>query len=130
MSRGSAPLELVLGVGLLVAPVVILLALVPPLLEARSVARVASAEAARVVVTGDGSAASHMEAVAAGRAVAGDDAAVRLCGGTCALVRGGTVDAVVEVRTQVVTVPLLGTIGSLRVSATHREQVDAYRSLP
>lgn len=128
--RGSAPVELVLGFGLLVAPVVVLLALVPPLLEARAVARLGAAEAARVIVLGDGSPASHAEAVSAARAVAGSGADVAVCDGSCDLVRGGTVEVRVGVTTRDLEVPLLGPLTGVAVSATHREQVDAYRSLP
>ncbi len=128
--RGSAALELVLGIGLLVVPIVLLFALVPPLLEARSVARLGAAEAARVIVLGDGSVASHAEATAAARAVAGPEAAVSFCDGTCVVARGTVVEVGVDVVTREVDVPLVGMIGGLSVSATHREQVDAYRSLP
>jgi hypothetical protein len=128
--RGSAVIELVMGIGLLVVPVVVLLALVPPLLEARSLARLGAAEAARVIVLGDGSPASHAEASAAARSVAGPDAVVSLCDGTCALVRGSVVEVTVGLTTRRLDVPLIGSLDGVAVSATHREQVDAYRSLP
>ena len=45
--RGSTPVELALGVGVLVVPIVLVLAAIPPLVEHRSVARLAAAEALR-----------------------------------------------------------------------------------
>lgn len=135
MNRGSAPIELALGVGLLVVPMVLVLALVPPLVEHRAVARLAAAEAARVVVLGDGSATTEARARAVARAVAPDlELAVELCpstGGVCGrLTRGGVVEVRVEVVVPVVEVGPFGELGGLRVGASHREQVDAYRSLP
>lgn len=129
--RGSAPVELALGVGVLVVPVVLLLATLPPLVEHRAIARLAAAEAARIVATGDGSTATTATARATAEAMAGDRAAtVAFCGGTCPVVRGAVVEVVVAVEAPAFAVPLVGEIGAVRVSASHRERVDDYRSLP
>ncbi|MEX1280695.1 MAG: hypothetical protein AB1Z55_08220 [Acidimicrobiia bacterium] len=130
-ARGSAPVELALGVGVLLVPVVLLLAALPPLVEYRSTARLAAAEAARLVATGDGSPATEATARAAAKAIAGDlDAVVTFCGGTCPVVRGAIVEVEVTVGAPAVVVPLVGEIGAVRISASHRERVDDYRSLP
>ncbi len=130
--RGSAPVELALGVGALLIPVVLVLAMLPPMLEHRAVARTAAAEAARVLVLGDGSASSHAEArQVAGRVVADyPSAEVATCGGTCVLERGGVVEVTVRLEVPLDSVPLVGDIAGFVVSASHREQVDAYRSFP
>lgn len=129
--RGSAPVELALGVGVLVVPIVLLLAALPPLIEYRSVARLAAAEAARIVATGDGSAATAAAARATAEAMAGDLATtVSFCGGTCSVVRGAVVEVTVTLDAPAAAVPLVGEIGAVRVSASHRERVDDYRSLP
>lgn len=129
--RGSAPVELALGIGMLVVPIVLVLAALPPLVEHRSVARLAAAEAARLVATGDGSPATEAAARATAEAMVGDrGATVSFCGGSCPVVRGATVEVVVTVQAPAVAVPLVGEIGAVRVSASHSERVDDYRSLP
>jgi len=130
--RGSAAVELPVGIGFLLVPIVLVLVTVPGLVEHRTVARLAAAEAARVVVLGDGSPDSAATAVGvARRLTAGYESVdVELCGGGCVLTRGGVVEVRVTVRVPALSIPMVGEVGAIEVSAVHREQVDAYRSLP
>lgn len=131
--RGATPIELAMGVMLIIVPVAIVALLVAPVFEARNFARRAAAEAARVgVLTVDdplGAASSAVSEVAAGLGIAHEAITVTYCDGlACSWARGATF--VVEVRVTVEEVSDLLPIGVLTVSARHAEQVDMYRSRP
>ncbi|MFO7293041.1 MAG: hypothetical protein FWJ92_04245 [Actinomycetes bacterium] len=129
--RGSAAIELALGIGLLVLPAVIVVLAFSPWLEARAFVRTAAAEAARAAVLADGVPAGTGEAVVAPMARArGYDASVVMCGGNqCSLDRGAYITAEVTVHVPLIDTPW-GGIGGLAVTAFHAEPVDVYRSLP
>lgn len=119
--------------GLLVIPALIAVMSFAPWLEYRAFAGAAAAEAARAAVLAEADpTAAGIGAVtdmATGRDVGLDRVSVSMCGGTCALARGGIVTAAVTVEVPMVETPW-GGLGSLSITRTHAEPVDAYRSLP
>ncbi|HSJ35309.1 MAG TPA: hypothetical protein VLB85_09665 [Acidimicrobiia bacterium] len=130
--RGSASVELALGIAMLVVPAVVAVISFAPWLEARAFVRAAAAEAARAaVLTPAGPAEAGARAVAdmaAGRDMAG--VIVVMCGGgPCVVQRGEVVGATVTVEIPLVTTPW-GPVGGITVEASHSEPVDLYRSLP
>jgi hypothetical protein len=131
--RGASPIELALGLMLLVIPITILALSVAPVFEHRNFANRAAAEAARVLVLATGDAEAEalnaIEAQAAGLGI--DPAAVRVtfCGGMgCSRARGSVVT--VEVSVNIPQLSSFLPIGALTVRAIHAEQVDLYRSRP
>ena len=129
--RGSAPLSLVLGLGLLVIPI-LLLVLTLPTWESRTVdARDAAAAAARALVTSD----SWDAGVADANRVVQEIASTDGVGGELAvsysgsLTRGGSVSARVTVTIPATEIPLIGAVGDLHYSSTSTQLVDEYRSL-
>lgn len=137
--RGSAALELALGIAVLVLPALLATVSFGPWLEARSFVRAASAEAARAAVLAEGdpgtAGVGAALAMAEGRGI--DGMRIGMCGasptegggGECELARGGVVTATVSVDVALVSTPW-GDIGGVAVTATHVEPVDVYRSLP
>lgn len=142
-SRGSASLELALGVGLLLVPAALLVMSFGPWLERRTFVRVAAAEVARSVVMsgGDGEAGLKLlEELAVGNGVDPTQVTVGLCGpvvplsdappsGCVPLARGGRVEVAVGVEVPVLVTPF-GGVGGIRVEHLQLEAVDVYRSLP
>jgi hypothetical protein len=131
--RGATPVELALGVMLLVVPVAIVALSIAPVFEHRNFVRRAAAEAARTMVlsTGDPSAEALavIEAQARSMGIDPGDVTVLLCGGAkCAVDRGSvvTVDVTVLVEELSSFLP----IGTITVNAVHSEQVDMFRSRP
>ena len=141
--RGSASLELALGVGLLLVPAALLVLSFGPWLERRTFVRLAAAEVARSVVMagGDGSAGLQLlDDLAAGSGIAPDQVSGGLCAepvsmvsaspwGCAPLVRGGTVTVTVGVEVPLLSTPF-GEVGGLRIEHVQVEPVDLYRSLP
>lgn len=146
--RGATPIEFAAGVGLLLIPMVFLVASFAPWVERQSMARVAAAEAARLVATSptgavDEAAIRSVVATIATNhdvdpgAVAvffcppdGAAAAVRATSSCSPIVRGQLLRVEVDVQLPAVTVPLITTLGEVRWTAVHIEQVDRYRSIP
>jgi len=141
--RGTASLELALGMAVLVIPAVMVVISFSTWLEARSFVRAAAAEGARAAVLAEADAAAAGSAVvsdmATGRGFGDGQVRVSMCGGpewaagfgsgTCVIERGGFVVAAVSVDVPLVTTPW-GEVGGVTVSFVHSEPVDAYRSLP
>ncbi len=132
--RGSAPLELALGVGLLVLPALVAVLSFGPWLEARAFVRAAAAEGARsaVLATGDPATAgaSTIGQMASGRGFDASSVHVIMCGdGSCVRERGEYVTAEVAVDIALISTPW-GEVGGVTVRAAHAEPVDAFRSLP
>lgn len=139
--HGHAAIELALGVAVLLLPVALVVTAFGPWSERRVLAEAAAAESARAVAVE----LDHDSGVAVvGRMTAQyglGDAEVRLAwcgaepaglatpGGACPLSRGSIVSATVEVWAPLVMTPW-GPVGGLWVSASHREPIDIYRSLP
>lgn len=145
---GSAPLELALGVGLLLLPVAVLVLSFPTWIERQAMARAAAGEAARAAVLAehpDGAVAAAEALVAeAARNHGVDPADVTVClssapvgapPGACTdrphLGRGAAVTAEVTVRLPALTLPGLATaLEATSTTARHTERVDRYRSYP
>lgn len=130
--RGSASLELALGVGMLIFPALIAVLSFAPWLEARSFVRSAAAEGARAAVLAVGDPAAAGAAVvlemAEGRGY--EAVEVEMCGGGgCVLERGRYITAQVAVEVPLIATPW-GDVGGIEATAVHSEPVDAYRSLP
>ena len=131
-------LELALGVGLLLLPVAMLVAVFPGWAERTAMAKVAAQEAARAAALSE----SAAEGIAAGEALAAQIAAnhgvpaseltteisvpVDAAGD---LMRGAEVTASVTVEIRMPALPLPGTGWSIDRTITHRERIDDYRSL-
>jgi hypothetical protein len=131
--RGATPVELALGVMLLVVPVAIVVLSIAPVFEHRNFARRAAAEAARTMVlsTGDPSAEALavIEAQARSMGIDPGDVTVLLCGGAvCPVDRGSVVT--VDVTVLVDELSSFLPIGTITVNAVHSEQVDMFRSRP
>ncbi|CAN5320142.1 hypothetical protein BH18ACT5_BH18ACT5_19820 [soil metagenome] len=131
--RGSSPIELVLGLMMIVVPAAIVVLLVAPIFEARNFARRAAAEAARagVIAVDDplGSATNSVAASAAGLGISPESVLIEFCDALpCSWERGA--NFVVKVSVQVDEVSDLLPIGTMTISATHSEQIDLYRSRP
>lgn len=135
---GAVAVEWTLGVALLVLPVVMLVAVLPGWVERQSMARLAAREAARVAaLAGEppaGEAAGRTLAleIAANHGVGPGEVAVDVHVPVDAAgepLRDGTVTATVDVAVPLVVVPGFGTAGGWRLSATHREPLDQYRSM-
>jgi hypothetical protein len=124
-------IELALAVGLLLLPVVLLVASLPAWVERRHAAGVAAREAATaaaIAYPGDGrdaGRASAIEAVA-NYGLTADDVTVEF--ERFDLRRGGTVRARVTIAMPAVVVPGIGTVGGFEWSVTHSRRIDDYRS--
>lgn len=142
--RGTAPLELALGVALILIPVVLAVLSFGPWMERRTFVRVAASETARAVVTTGGdeqAAVARLAEMAANNRIDAEDLRVGLCGapalplgeimyGNCVpLERGAIVSARVEVSVPGIWTPF-GVVGDLMAGFEHLEAVDVYRSLP
>jgi hypothetical protein len=107
---GYAPIEVALGIGLLLLPVAVVVMSFGPWLESRVIAEAHGIDA--------------------------DDFEVGWCGavpateasGSCSFERGSSVTVEVRVWTPAITTPW-GEVGGVWVSRAHSEPVDLYRSL-
>lgn len=130
--RGSAAVELAVGVATLLIPAVVVVISFAPWLDARAFVNAAASEAARaaVLTAGDPNSAG-VEAVAGMAGARGYvEVSVEMCGGDrCLVRRGGFVSARVTVVVPLFATPW-GEVGGVEVAGGHAEPVDAYRSLP
>lgn len=135
--RGSVPIELAVGLGLLLLPLATAVLVAPAWVSARSTSVAAAQQAARIIATGSGTpdseaaARSHIAEMARSRSY--DQTQVRLCPGvgTCLpLVRNGTVTVEVDVLVPAIDLPGVGAFGARWIHATATTRVDPYRSLP
>jgi Flp pilus assembly protein TadG len=131
--RGASPIELAMGLMLLVVPVTIIVLSIAPVFEHQNFVRRAASEAARTLVLAqdepESAALTVVENLAVGMGIDPADVTVVLCGGVgCSLQRGGQVS--VQVTTAVRQLSSFLPIGDFTVTATHVEQVDLYRSRP
>jgi Flp pilus assembly protein TadG len=129
--RGASPIELALGLMLLVVPMAIVVLSIAPVFEHRNFVRRAAAEAARTLVLAQEAperrAREVVDELALGMAIDPADVEVSFCGGLgCVVERGAQVTVEVTVRVRQVSAFL--PIGELTVSGTHSEQVDPFRS--
>ncbi|MFN8037547.1 MAG: hypothetical protein U0V73_16630 [Acidimicrobiia bacterium] len=130
--RGFVALELVLGVGLLLFPVLMLVVSLPTWSERQTLARTAATEAARAWArAGDdlsGAADAHRVVGEIARNYDVDPAALRVAFAGSVRVRGGEVQVTVTIDMPVRAVPGIGSLGGWSWSASHTEPVDRYRS--
>ena len=127
----SGALDMTLAVGLLMLPIVMLVASLPRWVETRSMAELAAQEAARTLALADDQTFGEAAGEAAARQIAvnhGVDAstmAVRFSG---ILDWGQEVTASVTVPMPILDLPLIGTFSIGDFTANHTERVDDYRS--
>jgi hypothetical protein len=129
--RGSAPVEFVLGVCLLLLPTVMLVSVLPTWSARQQLAATIAREAARAYVVATSPADAARSARRAGDQVArahGEDPAAFALRLTGRWARGATVTAEVRTTVPLTRVPLIGGIGRFRVVERHSEQRDPYRS--
>lgn len=128
---GSAPLEFVLGVCLLLLPSVMLVSVLPTWSARQVVTAAMAREAARAYVLAPGPAEAERRARAVADQIAHDrghdpsEFRVRVSGGWA---RGATVAVEVRTTVPVVRVPLFGRVGRFGLLARHTERRDPYRS--
>lgn len=152
---GAAPLELALGVGLLMIPVALAVLSFGPALERRTFARLAAAEAARAVVVSGGDSAAAIAQVAAmatNHDIPFGDVGIGLCNAAPAPLPEGSsacpaallpaaATSVAGSRPMVeadvtILVPLIDlgfwntSVGGVTLGFRHEAPVDLYRSLP
>ena len=140
--QGSAPIELVLGIGLILIPLTLLALSFGPLLQRIVFVRIAAAEAARELVLSDGSEAGVLALVreiARNHNVEVGRVAVGFCDGEiipaadpprsgCGPpIKGRPLKVVISARAPTFVTPY-GTVGNVTVSASHTEVVGLYRS--
>lgn len=137
---GHAAIELALGVGLLLLPVVLVVASFGPWSERRVVAESMAAESARgaVLALDESAGVQALELAAMSHGLSAEEVRVGFCGaspsglggspGSCPMTRGSTVEVEVEVWVPAFATPW-GHVGGLWISADHSEPIDLYRSL-
>lgn len=140
--QGSAPLELVLGIGLVLVPLALLSLSFGPLLGRMVFARIAAAEAARELVLSDGSevgVVALVARIAANHGVEPGEVGVGFCDGdvgpvtspprsTCGSPgKGKLVRVVIVIDAPALATPY-GPMGGITVRASHTEMVGLYRS--
>lgn len=137
---GHAAVELAMAVGVLLLPVALVVTAFGPWSERRVLAESSAAEGARVAVSQLDHEAGAEVVSQAGAAHGLDESGLRLgwCGaapaplpsgaGACPMVRGGMVEATVQVWAPLIVTPW-GEVGGLWVTASHAEPIDLYRSL-
>lgn len=129
--RGSAVLEMSLGIALFLVPLSLLVITMSTWPERQTVARAAASEAARVAAladtweqaTADGQAA--VSRAATNHGLDPRDLSLTWDG---TLARGGSVTARVAVRIPAVVIPGITTVDAWSWTTTHTERVDSYRS--
>ena len=127
----SGALDMTLAVGLIMLPIVMLVASIPRWVETRSMAELAAQEAARVVVLSDQLAAGQAAGEAMARQIAtnhgidGSSLSVSYAG---VLDWGQEISASVTVPMPLLSIPLIGEFAVTDYTAEHTERVDDYRS--
>ncbi len=127
---GAIQIEFLFAVGVLLFPIVIFVLTIAPVVERRTVAGRAAAEAARAYAV----APTESEALAAAAAIIDQIDANYGFDFTYSVVgdfdRGGLVTATVTVSLPAIVFPGVGEAPGITYSATHQENIDLYRSLP
>lgn len=130
--RGFVPIELVLGIGLLLFPVTIMVLALPRWSERQTMARTAATEAARAWARSNDDLAGSVEArrmvdeIAANYGV--DPALVAVAYAGSVRHRGGIVTVTITVPMPKVSAPGMGAFGGWHWTTSHSEAVDKYRS--
>ena len=145
--RGTAAIELVVGVALIMVPMAMVVLSFAPLLEARSFIRLASSEMARSIATSDGdeaAAIARIETMAVNNGFDPSRITFALCegnetslmagaGSSCTnddgvLVRGSYVEVFMQMSVDVT--PIFTDGLTVQTAHIHSELVDLYRSIP
>jgi Flp pilus assembly protein TadG len=122
-------IEWILGICLLVLPVAGLMSF-PAWVERQNMARLGAQEAARAVALADDTDSGTAEGtrlvdeIARNHGVDPSTVSVSYAGSTS---RGGSVSATVSVQMPALSLPGLGSVGSVTWSTSHTERVDQYR---
>jgi Flp pilus assembly protein TadG len=145
--RGATPLELALGIMLLLFPMAMLVLSLGPWMEHRLYVRTAAAEAARVLVLAEGETEAELLALdlisrtAANFGIDAQSVSVGFCGaapapllssgsGRCTPLQRGAMASVTVVSLVPAVVTPLAEVGGWTVEVSHTEAVDLYRSRP
>jgi len=128
---GAVPVEFAAAIGMLLLPVFVFVVTIAPVVERRTVAGRAAAEAARAFVVADDVAGGE----AAARSLidqinAGHPFTLTLSSLTGDLDRGSVITATVEVTMPVIIFPGVIEFDVADYTAMHEEEVDLFRSLP
>lgn len=129
--RGFVAIEFALAVGLLLLPVVLLVAALPSWVEREHAGGVAAREAAAVAVQAypaDGRDAARLAALDAVANYGVDARDVDVAFPRVDAYRGGTISVRVTVRMPALVVPGIGTVGGFDRSVTRSRRIDDYRS--
>lgn len=127
----SGTIELLIGVGLMLFPLVMLVAAIPTWIEAKSMGELAAQEAARAMVLADTEAEGRLAGIEVAQQVAqnhGYSGVTVTFDGV--LDWGETITASVTVPVPVLAIPGIGTFAGSNVTLSHTERVDDYRSFP
>lgn len=128
----SGSVELLVGIGLLLFPLVMLIAAIPTWIEAKAMGELAAQEAARALALADTPEAGE----ASGTEIANRIAANHGFEGSVSVAFSGsldwgeTVSATVTVPVPALAIPGIGTFVGTTVSFSHAERVDDFRSFP
>jgi Flp pilus assembly protein TadG len=127
----SGTIEMVLAIGLIMFPIVMLVAAIPTWIETKSMAELAAQEAARAVVLADAQEVGEATGTAIARQIAdnhGLDGSILSVSYDGVLDWGATITADVTIPVPVLAIPGIGTFASGNLTVSHSERVDDYRS--
>ena len=142
VERGSAPIEMLLAIGLILVPMALISLSFGPYLQRMVFVRIAAVEGGRELVLSDGSEAGVLALIteiARNHGVEAGEVAVGFCGGTIRPVtdppgpgcgpptKGGRFTVTVTVNVPAFITPY-GEVGQVTTGASHTEMVGLYRS--
>lgn len=127
--RGAVPVEFAAAIGLLVFPIFVFVMTIAPVVERRNVAGRAAAEAARAFAVADDADSGRAAAQSLVDQINANHPFTLTLTLTGDLDRGSVITAEVDVAMPLVVFPGVETITVGNYSATHREEVDLFRSL-
>ena len=128
---GAIPVEFAAAIAFLLIPTFIFVVTIAPVVERKTVAGRAAAEAARAFVVADDIAGGQAAAQSIVDQINADHPfTLTLTGVVGDLDRGSVVTATVEVSMPVIIFPTVIEVDVADYTATHQEEVDLFRSLP
>lgn len=128
---GAIPVEFAAAIAVLLIPTFIFAVTIAPVVERKTVAGRAAAEAARAFVVADDIAGGQAAAQSIVDQINADHPfTVTLTGLSGDLDRGSVVTATIEVSMPVIIFPTVIEVDVADYTATHHEEVDLFRSLP
>lgn len=128
VEAGAVPVELAAAIGLLLFPVFVFVLTIAPVVERRIVAGRAAAEAARAFVVADDASAGREAAHSLVEQIDANHPFTLTLSLNGTLDRGSVVTARVDVAMPLLVFPGVETVTLGTYSATHREEVDLFRS--